>query len=90
MHFGADEGPGALLLRRINDGRSWVSHRRPRQRGSFGSHFDELVMHFPAEDKPHAPVASNPRSPELQAKIDVHRKLFELAWQMDGGSSGRS
>jgi hypothetical protein len=78
-----------LLLRRIDERRSWVPHRRPRQRGSFGGHFDELVMHFPAEEKPHAPAAPNPRSPELQEKIDVHRRLFELAWRMDGGSSGR-
>jgi len=62
-----------------------VPHRRPRERGSFGSHFDELVVQFPAEAKQQAPLSRKARSPELQEKLDVHRKLFERAWRMDRG-----
>ena len=61
-----------------------MPHRRPRQRGSFDSHFDELVVQFP--DK-HAPLAGGTeigeRPSRLQEKIDIHRLLFERAWRMD-------
>ncbi|NUQ19191.1 MAG: hypothetical protein HOP95_12240 [Sphingomonas sp.] len=61
-----------------------MPHRRPRQRGSFGSHFDELVVHFPdtpvSQRQEQAPTE---RSMSLQTKIDVHRALFERAWRMD-------
>jgi hypothetical protein len=58
-----------------------VPHRRPRKKGSFGSHLDELVELFPPHD------AQDPRpserSAELQEKIDIHARLFERAWAMD-------
>jgi hypothetical protein len=58
-----------------------VPHRRRVQKGSFGSHFDELVVQFPAS----APAESRPsdRSRELQEKIDIHAALFERAWRVD-------
>ena len=59
-----------------------MPHRRPVQKGSFGSHFDELVASFPPnEEQP--PPRQPRRDPELQQKIDIHRLLFELAWQAE-------
>lgn len=60
-----------------------MPHRRPRKRGSFASHFDELVVHF--RDQPPAVRLERPadRSPELQEKIDLHALLFELAWRVE-------
>lgn len=61
-----------------------MPHRRPRQRGSFGSHFDELVVQFPDKHVPHAGAADDRERPrELQDKIDIHRLLFEHAWRME-------
>ena len=60
-----------------------MPHRRPLRRGSFGSHFDELVVHFPSEGHSKPSDASAGRSQELQDKIDVHRLLFERAWGME-------
>jgi hypothetical protein len=61
-----------------------LPHRRPRKRGSFGSHFDELVVQFrepaPAVESKRAPL----RPKRLQEKIDVHSLLFRRAWQLDG------
>jgi hypothetical protein len=58
-----------------------VPHRRRIQKGSFGSHFDELVVQFPlaaqVDDKPSG------RSRELQEKIDIHARLFQRAWRLD-------
>jgi hypothetical protein len=62
-----------------------MPHRRRVQTGSFGSHFDELVVRFPAHEEPRAsgdrPVK---RSPKLQEKIDIHAWLFQQAWQVEG------
>lgn len=60
-----------------------MPHRRRVQKGSFGGHFDELVKHFPAEDR-HRPVEdSGARSRELQDRIDLHAQLFDWAWKLD-------
>ena len=57
---------------------------RPRQRGSFGSHFDELVVQFPDKQAPQmGGEAESGRPARLQEKIDIHRVLFEHAWQLD-------
>ena len=60
-----------------------MPHRRV-QKGSFGSHFDELLAKFP-EGEPARPGGSpSPeRSPELQEKIDIHALLFAQAWKID-------
>jgi len=58
-----------------------MPHRRRTQKGSFESHFDELVEKFPVTD---TAAASTKRSPELQQKIDIHAALFEQAWQLEG------
>lgn len=58
-----------------------MPHRRQRRKGSFGTHFDELVRHFP-EHEPSADGRKE-RSAELQEKIDIHALLFERAWQME-------
>jgi hypothetical protein len=61
-----------------------MPHRRRVQKGSFNSHFDELVAQFPAE-APSEGVPSQ-RLPELQEKIDIHALLFQRAWQLDRDS----
>lgn len=63
-----------------------MPHRRRVQKGSFGSHFDELVAHFPASEKPSGERPAT-RSPEFQEKIDIHAMLFESAWKLDNGRS---
>ena len=64
-----------------------MPHRRRVQKGSFGSHFDELVARFPP-DEPRAPPEkkSTERSAELQEKISIHALLFQQAWQLEKGS----
>jgi hypothetical protein len=61
-----------------------MPHRRRVQRGSFGSHFDELVVQFPG-DEAQSPSANNSskRSAKLQEKIDIHAWLFQQAWQVE-------
>jgi hypothetical protein len=66
------------------DAEEVMPHRRRVQKGSFESHFDELVEKFPATD---APLPNTKRSPELQQKIDIHALLFERAWKLDQESS---
>ncbi len=56
-----------------------MPHRRRVQKGSFESHFDELVEKFPVTD---GSGGSTSRSPELQQRIDIHAALFERAWQI--------
>lgn len=66
-----------------------MPHRRAKQRGSFGSHFDELVVQFPDKHVPHARgEEKNERPAGLQEKIDIHRLLFEHAWQLDRRGRG--
>jgi hypothetical protein len=66
-----------------------VPHRRPRDGGSFGSHFDELVMQFPDKSQAaYEPASKHPA--RLQEKLDIHRLLFERAWRMDGRNGGES
>lgn len=60
-----------------------MPHRRRVQKGSFGGHFDELVKHFPAEDRKRPAEGSASRSRELQDRIDLHAQLFDWAWKMD-------
>lgn len=56
--------------------------RRPANKGSFGSHFDELVALFP--DVPPAPSEQPRQRPaKLQEKIDIHAALLARAWQLD-------
>ena len=62
-----------------------MPHRRPVRKGSFGSHFDELVAKFPAcETPPPSQSGCSKRSQKLQDKIDIHTLLFELAWKLEG------
>jgi hypothetical protein len=59
----------------------YVPHRRRIQKGSFSSHFDELVVQFPVEKR--SSDQPSDRSLELQEKIEIHALLFKRAWQMD-------
>ena len=59
-----------------------MPHRRRMQRGSFTAHLDELVKHFPSHERGQ-PADSPQRSAELQEKIDIHARLFQLAWELD-------
>jgi hypothetical protein len=61
-----------------------MPHRRQVHKGSFGSHFDELVARFPAgETALSSADRSSNRAQELQDKIDIHALLFERAWKLD-------
>jgi hypothetical protein len=61
-----------------------MPHQRRVKKGSFGSHFDELVARFPASEERPAPPAHPPkRDPKLQERIDIHAQLFERAWQLE-------
>ena len=60
-----------------------MPHRRPRQSGSFGSHFDELVVQFPDKSAPEACNGQGAERDALQEKLDIHRLLFESAWRID-------
>jgi hypothetical protein len=63
---------------------------RPVKKGSFGSHFDEVVKHFPEEASPR----HKPRGDRKPSRDDgnVHDKLFEAAWRKarDKEGSARS
>lgn len=52
--------------------------KRPVRKGSFGGHFDELVKHFPDEQRPKP--GEPPGKPKLDAK-DIHDRLFESTWR---------
>ena len=56
--------------------------RRPKQQGSFASHFDELVKHFPAESLREPPHNASSAT-SLKEKRDIHALLFEQAWRVD-------
>jgi hypothetical protein len=58
-----------------------MPHRRSVRKGSFDAHFDELVTHFPEEQRPAKQRAMARR--KLKEKIDIHSLLFERAWQME-------
>ena len=63
-----------------------MPHRRPRTKGSFGAHFDELVTQFPArQQQRESSRDERGRSAELQEKLDIHALLFERAWQLERG-----
>ena len=58
-----------------------MTGKRPTIKGSFCSHLDDLVNHFPHhESETHAPTR---KERELKEKRDIHALLFEQAWQMN-------
>jgi len=59
-----------------------MPHTRKAEKGSFGSHFDELVAQFAAGET-RASLGSTERPRELQDKVDIHAALFEHAWKLD-------
>lgn len=61
-----------------------MPHRRRVQKGSFGGHFDELVVQFSAEAPQSAGSASPGRGQALQDRIDIHALLFEQVWKVEG------
>jgi hypothetical protein len=61
-----------------------MPHWRQVQKGSFGSHLDELLTQFPASETSSATrVAVGDRAEGLQQKIDIHARLFERAWKVE-------
>jgi hypothetical protein len=60
-----------------------VPHRGEYRKGSFSSHFDDLIAQFPAEPSARETSEASDRSRDLQEKIDLHARLFERAWRMD-------
>jgi hypothetical protein len=69
---------GALARRKTMPG------KRPVRKGSFGSHFDELVNQFDGgQPKP----KRRRREPEPTTQNgNVHDRLFESAWRNIGGT----
>ena len=65
--------------------------RRSNTKGNFGDHLDELVKQFE-----HEPEAGNKARSSVaeeiaaQEKRDIHGKLFERAWLLDGESRDNS
>jgi len=57
-----------------------MPHRRRKQKGSFGGHFDELVEQFPHGEAA-KPKKSDPRDKPSKDDASVHDKLFESAWR---------
>ena len=53
--------------------------RRQVKKGSFGSHFDEVVKHFPHEKPEPPPDRGKDVSGDQDAS--VHDKLLESAWR---------
>ena len=51
--------------------------KRPVKKGSFGSHFDEVVKHFP-HDEPETKVDKGKAN--RSDAHNVHDRLFESAW----------
>jgi hypothetical protein len=49
--------------------------KRPVKKGSFGSHFDEVVKHFTAEARPQPAKPADPK-PDLR---NIHDRLLEAA-----------
>jgi hypothetical protein len=67
--------------------RGTMPHRRKAEKGSFGAHFDELIVHFPANERPTSSEKGSAQRPrELQDKVDIHSALFRRAWKLDGES----
>jgi hypothetical protein len=61
-----------------------MPHRRRVRKGSFKSHFDELVARFSEAETVPSPGDSPPKRPSrLQDKIDIHALLFARAWQAE-------
>jgi hypothetical protein len=60
-----------------------MPNRRRVQKGSFGGHFDELVVNFPAIEPDTSAEQGTKRDPKLQQKIDIHAMLFKLAWEAE-------
>jgi hypothetical protein len=54
--------------------------KRPVKKGSFASHFDEVVKHFPHEESPEHGEADECRKPPKDDG-NIHDKLLEGAWR---------
>ena len=54
-----------------------MPHRRRIKKGSFGSHFDELVKHVP-DDETAPDAADRDKRPDER---HINDKLFESAWR---------
>ena len=58
-----------------------MSGKRPEKKGSFGTHLDELVKHFPHEPPdPKRNGDDTPKSTDMDGH-SVHDRLFESAWR---------
>ena len=63
--------------------------RRQVKKGSFGSHFDEVVKHFPHEETT-KPDKAHDRRKRSKDDGNVHDKLFESAWRKARGTQSNS
>ena len=65
--------------------------RRSNSKGNFGDHLDELVKQFEHEPTPGNMGRSGAAEDvALQEKKDIHGKLFERAWLLDGENRDNS
>jgi hypothetical protein len=55
-----------------------MPHRRRKQKGSFGGHFDELVKQFRHDESRRRKTDDQEKPSKDDAS--VHDKLFESAW----------
>ena len=61
-----------------------MPQRRRLQKGSFGSHFDELVKIFPHEPEESGSNARDKRSDGDEDPRHINDRLFESAWRSPG------
>lgn len=68
-----------------------MPRKRPVKKGSFGSHLDDLVTHFPLEHDRFAGQRAPAKPRKKPDQGDVHALLFEQAWRLNrrNGESGR-
>jgi len=65
-----------------------MSGDRPKNRGSFGGHLEELIKHFPAEAIARELDRPKVDSKALKEKIEIHAMLFQQAWRLERDEHG--
>ena len=66
-----------------------MTRRRKVMQGSFGAHLEEVVKHFPTDER--EPASERPKrdAESFREARDIHTLLFERAWQLDQTNSRR-
>jgi hypothetical protein len=58
-----------------------MSEKRPVKRGSFGTHLDELIRHFPDEPEWAKAGKWEQGADHEDEERSIHDRLFESAWR---------